>query len=762
MKTSKLLSIAKKALDERVITQEVCDDLVSRIQNNEFRITIVGEFSSGKSTLIDALIGKDILPHSTSETTATLTYIHSVEHGHEKENKAEIFFSDGSKKLVDFSDLKEYVTAFSKTVDVFSAIEYVDIYVYIENFDNNIVLIDTPGLNGTNHYEERTLQEIAKADASIFVFSSSGIKATEQSFMKDELLKYQNSFFFVVNRIDDLHQSEGECVEGKLLEFAKDISVCFFDGKKDISNIYGVSALKALVARDSKIEKLYVDDVNFISTEDRTRLWKESRFECFLTNLKQYLANEKETVFINSIAAQLLFEFEECLSRIEQDLIAISPKEELPASEIIKDEINTAKERFKRYENGMEKNVNARMDDVEKNLKKCLSQIVRAGEQKCEELKKQINAVKTIEEFYRTFGEDGSKSSIMVSSFYDRHFDSVRKTLTDNIVAVRDEMLIEIRKVIPNIANLKKGSVEPINIGKKIFTYNDCSNTSSAQARVRECDARIEQLRKKKREAEQQQKMVDADLSKLNRQVRDLEREISNINYKVSSMGRRPETRYVTRSREVKVKRSWWNLKRLFGDEYETKTESYTDIDDSAQRDYDRKRRKLESERVSLNRQLSEVRRQIDNLPDMAELQQIEQQIEQQVKEKEYQLKQVEEEKAFVEKEMAAGREAFLNSRKKALVNALHNILADEQSDLHRSLSIESKKRLTELRGNLFGEIRRYFKEESDNYIKRLNVMLSNISSSVKKTDIEQKRNALNMSENKVKALIKEIEKITI
>ena len=139
MKTSKLLSIAKKALDERVITQEVCDDLVSRIQNNEFRITIVGEFSSGKSTLIDALIGKDILPHSTSETTATLTYIHSVEHGHEKENKAEIFFSDGSKKLVDFSDLKEYVTAFSKTVDVFSVIEYVDIYVYIENFDNNIV-----------------------------------------------------------------------------------------------------------------------------------------------------------------------------------------------------------------------------------------------------------------------------------------------------------------------------------------------------------------------------------------------------------------------------------------------------------------------------------------------------------------------------------------------------------------------------------------------------------------------------------------------
>ena len=236
-KISKIKDISQRALDENIITSRVHEDLLQRIQNNEFRITIVGEFSSGKSTLIDALIGKDILPHSTSETTATLTYIHSVEHGHVKENMAEIFFSDGSVKLVDFSDLKEYVTAFSKTVDVFSAIEYVDIYVYIENFDNNIVFIDTPGLNGTNHYEERTLQEIAKADASIFVFSLSGIKATELSFMKDELLKYQNSFFFVMNRIDDLHQSEGECVEGKLLELAKDISVRFFDGKKDISNI---------------------------------------------------------------------------------------------------------------------------------------------------------------------------------------------------------------------------------------------------------------------------------------------------------------------------------------------------------------------------------------------------------------------------------------------------------------------------------------------------------------------------------------------
>ncbi len=760
-KTSKLKSIAKKAVDERIITQEVYEDLVSRIQNNEFRITIVGEFSSGKSTLIDALIGKDILPHSTSETTATLTYIHSVEYGHEKENKAEIFFSDGKTELVEFSVLKEYVTAFSKTVDVFSAIEYVDIYVHIDNFDNNIVIVDTPGLNGTNHYEDRTLQEIAKADASIFVFSPSGIKATEQTFMKEELLKHQNSFFFVMNRIDDLHKSEGECVEGKLQELAKDISVRFFDGKKEVSNLYGVSALKALVAKDSSIEKLYVDDKNFITEEDRTRFWQESRFEYFLTNLKHYLANEKEAVFINSLTTQLSYEFDECLSQIEQNLAANSPKEELPAATIIKDEINTAKARFDSYEKGLEKNVNARMDDVEKNLNSSLRQIVQAGEQRCEEVKKQIHAIKTIEEFYRTFGEDGSKASTIVDSFYDRHFVLIKKFLTENIVSVRNEMLVEIRKLIPNIANLKKGSVDPVNIGTKTYTYQPSSYSSSAQDRVKEIEKRIDQLRKKQNATYQEKIEIDRKIYDLNRQISDLKSDINSINYRISSLGRRPDASLVTRSREVRVKRAWYSLWRLFGSSYTTETQYYTDYDYSKQREYDRKLQNLDSEKASLNNQLYAIRQQIDNLPDMEfALQSIARDIERQMKEKEYQLNEIRKEKEAQQKEMAAGKEAFLNSRKTSLFNMLHNILSNEQSELHRSLKSDSKKYLNELRGNLAGIIRGYFKEESSNYIKQLNVMLNNLSSSIENSEIEQKRNALNVSKNKVTNLIAEIKAI--
>lgn len=762
-KTSKLKSIAQKALEERIISQDVYDDLVSRIHNNEFRITIVGEFSSGKSTLIDALIGKDILPHSTSETTATLTYIHSVEHGHIKENKAEIFYSDGNTQLVDFSTLKEYVTAFSKTVDVFSTIEYVNIYVHIDNFDNNIVIVDTPGLNGTNHYEDRTLQEIAKADASVFVFSPSGIKATEQSFMKEELLKHQKSFFFVMNRIDDLRKSEGENVESKLKELSEDISRRFFDGKKEITNLFGVSALKALAAKDHKIEKLYVDDSDNISDEDRVRFWEESRFELFLNSLKDFLANEKENVFINSLSTQLSYEFDDCLQRVEQSLVANLPKEELPAAAIIKDEINTARSRFENYEKGLEKNVNARMDNVEKNLKISLGNVVMAGSQRLEEVKSQINRIKTIEDFYHTFGEDGSKSSAIVNSFYDRYYESIKRSLTEEIISVRNEMFLEIRRLIPNIANIKKANMESVNIGKKTFTYNSGSNSSMALTRVKECEDRINQLHKRQNEAFKEKAKIDNQHSLLERQANELSSDINSVNYRISTLGRRPDARPVTRYKEVRVERSKWNPLRWFGDKYTTELQPYTDYDYSAQNEYDRKKSNLDSEKNSLNNQLSAIRRQIENLPDMElQLQTIARDIERQVKEKEYQLKEIQKEKEDMQKRMEAGKVKFLNDRKAVLINMLQSILTNEQSELHRSLKNDTFQSLKELRGNLVSIIRKYFKDESNNYINQLNIMLCNISSTIENKAIEQKRSNLTLSKNKILSLRREVEALTM
>ena len=257
--------------------------------------------------------------------------------------------------------------------------------------------------------------------------------------------------------------------------------------------------------------------------------------------------------------------------------------------------------------------------------------------------------------------------------------------------------------------------------------------------------------------------MIDNERSNLNRQISSLKSNISSVSCRISNLGRRPDAELVTRYRTVRVERSCFNPLRWVGDKYTTETQSYKDYDYTKQKDYDAKRRKLDTEKADLNSQLSALRRQIDNLPDLEfELQSIIREKERALKEKEYQLSEVRKEKEAQEKEMAAGREAFLNSRKRTLISMLQSILANEYSDLHCSLKNDSKNCLSQLRGNLIGIIRSYFKEESNNYIKHLNEMLNNISSTLENKEIEHKRNALNISKNKVKNLLAEIEAVTI
>ena len=84
---------------------ESIDNALKKLAEDSFDIAIIGEFNRGKSTLINALIGKDVLPMDVLPTTATLNrityniapYVH-------------VNFKDGREEDVDIENLKEYVT----------------------------------------------------------------------------------------------------------------------------------------------------------------------------------------------------------------------------------------------------------------------------------------------------------------------------------------------------------------------------------------------------------------------------------------------------------------------------------------------------------------------------------------------------------------------------------------------------------------------------------------------------------------------------
>lgn len=249
--------------------------LDEKLDEDVFRLAVVGEYSTGKSTFINALIGQDLLLHMKREATATITYIHNVPKNSDKIGKCEIYYHTGEKKELDnLHDLAKYTTTKSD-VDVVREIAHVDVYVNFMGTDVPIIITDTPGLNGmAEGHKEITIGEIKKAHACIYLFSIKGITAYDVTFIK-ELALYQQHFIFLQNFIDELKISEGESAEGKISEIDDLIQNQIINKGFCIDyEICGISGLKALAGRDTNIKKLYESDVTDLTDEQRRQCYE--------------------------------------------------------------------------------------------------------------------------------------------------------------------------------------------------------------------------------------------------------------------------------------------------------------------------------------------------------------------------------------------------------------------------------------------------------------------------------------------------------
>lgn len=97
--TSTLDSVVKKSLLTENVQSSFSDQLTRikrRISDDKIYIGIVGEFSSGKSTLINSLIGNDFF--RTNSLQGTTTTITKLEYGNKVDLKNE--FSNGNSSEI--------------------------------------------------------------------------------------------------------------------------------------------------------------------------------------------------------------------------------------------------------------------------------------------------------------------------------------------------------------------------------------------------------------------------------------------------------------------------------------------------------------------------------------------------------------------------------------------------------------------------------------------------------------------------------------
>lgn len=296
-----------KAFKSRASVSDDLKKIRERVCSKEFRISVVGEFSSGKSTFINALIGKDILTHATNETTAAITYIYNVPRGDARIGKCEIRYHNGTTKAVGISELVNYTTV-QKGDHVAEKIHSVSVYEPFLDVDYPLVIVDTPGLNGiADKHREITIEQVKQSHACIYLFQLKGISESDVDFIS-VLKNYQNRFIFVQNFIDDIHTTEGETVADKLDDDRKNIDNNLGKSSAEFSyELCGISALKALASKDHNIKKLYSNSIAEIAPEERDALWNESRFENFLNIIKRIMDSVEYRKTVIASAVQALY-----------------------------------------------------------------------------------------------------------------------------------------------------------------------------------------------------------------------------------------------------------------------------------------------------------------------------------------------------------------------------------------------------------------------------------------------------------------------
>ena len=118
--------------------------IANRVRNESFVVTVLGDFNTGKSTLINALLGEDILPRLPVESTAVLTEVRSA-----AEPAAVLFPRDqtASPIRIELDQLAAQIVVNPEDPDTQSPYDRAEVYWPIELCRNNVTVVDSPGLN---------------------------------------------------------------------------------------------------------------------------------------------------------------------------------------------------------------------------------------------------------------------------------------------------------------------------------------------------------------------------------------------------------------------------------------------------------------------------------------------------------------------------------------------------------------------------------------------------------------------------------------
>jgi len=219
------------------LARELRDDRIPALREGTMTMVVLGEFNHGKSSTINALLGRPALPMGITPTTSVITHISAGT------GPAKLIMED-RVETVDADKLRERIVT-----EPPNDLKHVEVQVDAPFLRDGLVIVDTPGVNDISQQKvEITYGYVPRSDVVVYVLDATqALKRSEISFIQDRLIRNQlDRLFFVLGKVDALAPEEVE-------EIVTHVRTRLADLLGEV-NLYPISARTALTGRDEGFE----------------------------------------------------------------------------------------------------------------------------------------------------------------------------------------------------------------------------------------------------------------------------------------------------------------------------------------------------------------------------------------------------------------------------------------------------------------------------------------------------------------------------
>lgn len=226
-----------------------------KAKNKEFEVNVIATMSAGKSTLINAMLGKQLMPARVEATTATVVKIINAK----QDNYSLKAFDNEGYELSQYyleNATPEQIDELNDNPDVVT-MEITGRIPFVDTVGMQLVLIDTPGPNNARNrtHQKLTYEMLEDSDKSLVLYVINGelLGINDNEMLLDYVCECmrrggkqsRDRYLFVVNKLDVWKLKEADRIKIKLTEERENLE------KRGIYNpcLFPVSSLAALELR---------------------------------------------------------------------------------------------------------------------------------------------------------------------------------------------------------------------------------------------------------------------------------------------------------------------------------------------------------------------------------------------------------------------------------------------------------------------------------------------------------------------------------